>query len=122
MPVRSLGSSVLVWPGRAAVEAAARAWTREQARGRPDLLALGAFGSYARGDASVGSDLDLVAVVAESALPFERRACAWDLLDLPVPAQLLVYTAAEWRRMQAEGGRFARTLSAEALWLVGSPP
>lgn len=43
----------------------------------------------ARGDAGVGSDLDLEAVVEQSALPFERRAVEWDLQSLPVPGDLL---------------------------------
>ncbi|GAB4445789.1 MAG: hypothetical protein Kow0031_28320 [Anaerolineae bacterium] len=78
---------------------------------------LGYFGSYARGDWGVGSDLDLVAIVAESSVPFERRALAWDLSQLPVPAELMVYTEAEWQAMQASGSRFARMLVEEAVWL-----
>jgi predicted nucleotidyltransferase len=65
------------------------------------LLRLGYFGSYARGDAGVGSDLDIVAVIRESETPFERRAIAWDLNPLPVPAEIL----------------FARMLEQEAVWL-----
>lgn len=78
---------------------------------------IGFFGSYARGDWGVGSDLDLIAVVAGSDQAFERRAVAFDLLSLPVPADLLVYTREEWERLQAGGGRFARTLSAEVVWI-----
>ena len=78
----------------------------------------GSFGSYARGDWGVGSDIDLVAIVERSEAPFERRALAWSLLDLPVPAELLVYTRAEWERLRREGGRFARTIDREAIWLV----
>jgi hypothetical protein len=68
----------------------------------------------------VGSDVDLVAVVETSGTPFERRALAWDLLDLPVPAEIVVYTRAEWEKLAAERGRFARTLESEAIWLVGN--
>jgi predicted nucleotidyltransferase len=100
------------------VEAAARAFARAEAARRPGLLRLGYFGSYARGDAGVGSDLDLVAVVEASALPFERRPVEWDLAGLPVPAEILVYTRAEWAAMEARGDRFARTLRAETVWLL----
>jgi predicted nucleotidyltransferase len=79
---------------------------------------LGYFGSYANGTWGVGSDLDLVAVVESSAEPFHRRALSWDLLTLPVPAELLVYTRDEWDRMQAEGARFAATLARETVWIV----
>lgn len=84
---------------------------------RPEVLRIGIFGSYARGDAGVGSDLDLVVVVRESNLPFHRRSAGWDALDLPVPAELLVYTEAEWNRLGAEGGRFARMLNSETEWI-----
>ncbi|MCL5942238.1 MAG: nucleotidyltransferase domain-containing protein [Actinobacteria bacterium] len=117
MPVRSSNSSVLKWPDRAQVEQAARAWAEEVAGARSDVLRIGFFGSYARGDWGVGSDLDLVAVVTDSEEPFTRRSAAFDLLSLPVPADLLVYTLAEWERLQAEGGRFARMLGAETVWV-----
>jgi uncharacterized protein len=121
MPVRSLTSPVLRWPTRAAVEASARAWAQREAALRPDLLRVGMFGSYARGTAGVGSDLDLLVVVRESAVPFARRAADWDLTSLPVPAELLVYTWAEWVALEQGATRFAATLAREAVWLVGRP-
>jgi predicted nucleotidyltransferase len=120
MPVRSSSSSVLRWPDRDAVDGAARAWARRQAE-RPDLEALGYFGSYARGDWGVGSDLDLVAILSRSDEPFERRALAWDLSQLPVPAEILVYTREEWARRLERGGRFARVLETEVVWLLRRP-
>ena len=56
--------------------------------------------------------------------PFERRALDWDLLDLPVPAEIVVYTREEWERLLREGGRFARTIERETVWLAWpiSPP
>ena len=84
---------------------------------RPELLRIGYFGSYARGDAGVGSDLDIVAVVREAERPFERRAIDWDLSSLPVPAEILIYTDAEWGDLMKAGSRFARMLEQEAVWL-----
>jgi len=92
-------------------------WAAREAPRHPGLLRLGYFGSYARGDAGVGSDLDLIAVVESSPEPFEGRALGWDLSSLPVPAELLVYTRLEWERLQQQGGRFVRTLQQEARWL-----
>lgn len=122
MPVRSSTSSVLRWPDAASVRAAAQAWAARQQRERPDLLRLGIFGSYARGDAGVGSDLDLVAIVRESREPFVRRAAGWDVTALPVPAELLVYTTAEWEQLQSRGGRFAQMLQHETVWILGAGP
>ncbi len=118
MPTRSSSSSVVTWPDREAIDAAVRAWARAEAGRRPELLRLGYFGSYARGDWGPGSDLDLVAIVRECDLPFERRAVAWDVLSLPVQADLLVYTAREWEALQARGERFARMLADETVWVL----
>jgi len=117
MPVRSLNSSVFAWPSRAEVEASLRRWAQEMAASRPELIRLGCFGSYARGDWGVGSDLDLAAVVDSSDKPFERRSVDWDMSGLPVPADLLVYTREEWERLHREGGRFAAVLVRETQWL-----
>lgn len=117
MPVRSLNSFVLVWPDRGQVDQAVRRWAGEESRKRPALRRLGYFGSYARGDWGVGSDLDLIAVVDESAEPFERRALTWDLAALPVPAEILVYTELEWQALLGGGRRFARTLEREVVWI-----
>jgi predicted nucleotidyltransferase len=118
MPVRSLRSSVLRWPDRREVERSAAEWAAQEAQRHPGLLRLGYFGSYARGDAGVGSDLDLIAVVESSPDPFERRSLDWDLTSLPVPAELLVYTQPEWEHLLRQGGRFARALQQEARWLI----
>jgi predicted nucleotidyltransferase len=108
---------VLVWPNRAQVDEAVRRWALQAAEGHPELRRLGYFGSYARGNCGVGSDLDLVAVVASADERFERRTIRWDLTALPVPAEILIYTEAEWRNLQAQGGRFVLTLANETVWL-----
>src|SRR5439155_22751797 len=79
LPVRSLSSSVVVWPDRAAVESALRRWAEEAARIRRELVSVGYFGSYARDDWGVGSDLDVVLVVAGGGLPVGRRPVAGGL-------------------------------------------
>jgi predicted nucleotidyltransferase len=100
------------------VRSALAAWAEREARRHPGLLRLGYFGSYARGEWGVGSDLDLIAVVESSASPFERRGLEWETSTLPVPAELLIYTREEWERLRAEAGRFFRTVYREAVWLV----
>ena len=99
MPVRSLGTAVLAWPDSMAVRDAARGWAEDLRRADASVVAVGYFGSYARGDWGVGSDLDLVAIVEDSSLPFERRAARCDVTRLPVPADLLVYTRSEWEAL-----------------------
>lgn len=124
MPVRSLSSSVLRWPDRETVDRAVREWAASLGLERPDVVAVGYFGSYARGDWGVGSDVDLIVVLASSPSPFERRA-AW--LDaaliatpsvataLPVPADVLVYTWDEWHRIAEQPAW--RRLDREVVWV-----
>lgn len=117
MPVTSSNSFVKRWPTRDAVLAGLRRWAAAEAEERPDLRALGYFGSYARGDEGFGSDLDLVAVVADSPRPLAERAGDWKTERLPVPADLLVYTAEEWKSLCRRDNRFARVLATETVWL-----
>ena len=122
MPVRSLNSSVLKWPDRETVVTAARKWAAAEANHRPELVRLGFFGSYATGNWGVGSDLDLVAVVNSSDRPFIRRSLDWNLGGLPVPAEILIYTAGEWEKVVDRGDRFAQVMSTEVVWLVPATP
>ena len=116
MPVRSLNSSVLKWPDAKTVGQAVRRWANTLLQERPDITQVGYFGSYARGDWGVGSDLDVVLVVASSNQPFERRSAEWDTAELPVPTQLLVYTESEWESLRRDS-RFYQTLSREVVWI-----
>ena len=114
MPVRSWGSSVMRWPGPEVVDRAVRSWAERVAERDDRILRIGYFGSYARGDWGVGSDVDLIVVVADSDEPFERRALAFDATELPVPADLLVYTAPELERMH-EG--IPAAVKRDAVWV-----
>jgi predicted nucleotidyltransferase len=95
-------------------------WIESIKPDHPELLALGVFGSYARGDAGVGSDLDLVAIVRSSAAPFVERGRAWPVERLPVPAEILVYTSDEWADLERRGGRFPETLRRETRWIFSA--
>jgi predicted nucleotidyltransferase len=62
MPVRLLTQSLLRWPEPAVVLEAVTAWSVVQGDQHPGLERVGVYGSYGRGDAGVGSDLDLVLI------------------------------------------------------------
>ena len=120
MPVRSFSSSVLKWPNRQAVDRAVREWAAKLAQERPDVVGIGYFGSYARGDWGVGSDVDLIVILASSTLPFERRAIELDATlerALPVPADILVYTQDEWKQLTKRPA--GKRLSQEVVWVYG---
>jgi predicted nucleotidyltransferase len=98
------------------VDRAVRSWTAEQVQQRPEIVRLGYFGSYARGDWGVGSDLDLIVVVNETSESFERRSVNWDLNGLPVSAEIIVYSLPEWEDIEKKDTKFARMLKNEAVW------
>ena len=117
MPVRSLTSPVLRWPDAETVHRAVTTWGRKVLRARPDVLKVGYIGSYAKGNWGVGSDLDLVVVVERSQTPPERRPAEWDVTNLPVPADLFVYTQEEFEALPQDS-RFARVLRDESVWVT----
>lgn len=123
MPVRSWTSSARTWPDRATVDRAVRAWAAALAQGhpQPSIRCIGYFGSYARGDWGFGSDVDLIVIVEEDSTPWMLRPLRYDTITLPVPADLLVYTVAEWEKIRQEP--FGRQIAREVVWVYsnGSP-
>jgi len=120
MPVRSLSSSILKWPDAQTVDQAIRGWANAAAQSREEVRRIGYFGSYARGDWGVGSDLDVIILVESSQRPFERRAAAWDISEFPVPVDVLVYTEKEWQSL-VQQGRFASSVLNEVVWIFAKP-
>jgi predicted nucleotidyltransferase len=90
---------------------------KHRAQARADLLRVGFFGSYARGDWGMSSDLDLILIVRHSQASFWQRAIEWDTTGLPVPVDVLVYTEGEWKEMASQGERFFKTIAREAVWV-----
>lgn len=117
--MRSSRSSVRKWPDAATVDAAVRRWAELNGTVRDELLAVGYTGSYARGDWGPASDIDLVLVVRDTGVPALERAARWDALELPVPADILVYTPAELDAIR--GRRFGRVLRDETVWVWNRP-
>ena len=109
MPVRSLTSSVLRWPTRSEVEQAVTVWARSLGQKDPGVVKVGFRGSYANDTWGVGSDVDLIIVLGSTDRDFLERGRDFDTTDLPVPADVLVYSVSE-----ADG--MARDL-AGTIWL-----
>ena len=116
MPVRSSRSPVLKWPDAKTVDRAVRRWAKKAARSHANVQRIGYFGSYARGDWGVGSDLDLIVVVQDSDRSFEHRGTGWRSEVLPVPADLLIYTEAEFSKLKTRG-RFGKVLADGVVWV-----
>ena len=74
------------------------------------------FGSWARGDALVDSDLDLVSPQFEGVSFLDRAARVFEEVDLVLGADLLCYTPEEFGRKREEEG-IVRTAVEEGIVL-----
>ena len=117
MPVRSLTQSVLRWPSPERVLQQTQAWAEDLQRLHPNLRRVGLFGSYSRGTASVGSDLDLLLIddLAEGAQ--HERLRHWPLERLPLSCDALVLTSAEFEQLIGSESRMAQELQTDLRWL-----
>jgi hypothetical protein len=103
MPVRSLTQSLLRWPEPQQVLTQVVDWAAKVAPDHPGLQRLAVFGSYGRGDAGVGSDLDLL--------------LEWPLAELALSCDALVLTPAEHQALLADGSAMAAALAHDSRWL-----
>jgi UTP:GlnB (protein PII) uridylyltransferase len=117
MPVRSLTQSLLRWPEPELILAQVAAWAAAVAADHPGLERVGVFGSYGRGDAGVGSDLDLLLIDRQASGPQHQRLLAWPLADLPLSCDALVLTPQEHQDLMAGGSAMAGALLNECRWL-----
>jgi hypothetical protein len=83
----------------------------------PGLQRVGVFGSYGRGDAGVGSDLDLLLIDHEAQGSQYQRLLSWPLAELPLSCDALVLTTAEHNELLAEHGAMAAALRSDCRWL-----
>ncbi len=118
MPLKLLNLSVFKWPDKRTVDTAARLWAQRLGHEHPEILGIAYFGSYARGEWGVGSDLDVVIIVENCDQAFEERGGKFDTRELPVPVDVLVYSLPEWHSRSREEP-FFRRLRHEAVWVYG---
>lgn len=102
-------------------EALRRAVTRwaDTVRSRePSLIRVGYLGSFSPDGSEEETHLDVLLVVRETDVAPADRVAMWDLSDIPVPTQPLVYTSSEWTAMVEQGGWLARRIESEAVWVL----
>ena len=117
MPVRSLNSSIIKWPSDKQVIFSLEKWVKDILQVNEDIIQIGYFGSYAQGNWGVGSDLDIIIILRQSKLPFEKRNQGWGEQSLPVPTDILIYTQLEWESMKKEKTPFFLRINREVKWV-----
>lgn len=117
MPVRLLTQSVLRWPSPEMVLQQLQAWMHQQQTLHPNLQRVGVYGSYGRGTATVGSDLDLLLVDTHATGPQMQRLQHWPLEQLPLSCDALVLTPCELEELLASSSRMAKALRSDLRWM-----
>ncbi|MCT0213848.1 MULTISPECIES: nucleotidyltransferase domain-containing protein [unclassified Synechococcus] len=117
MPVRLLTQSVLRWPDADLVLRELSDWAEDQGQVHPSLQRVGVFGSYGRGTAGVGSDLDLLLIDSAAEGGQQARLLDWPLEQLPLSCDALVLTPGELDILMASGQRMAQELQRDARWI-----
>ena len=118
MPVRSLKQYVWRSPALEQVLDDVQLWAQQQNQRVPSLLLLGVFGSYGRGSATFGSDLDLILVDAEASGGQVERLQQWPLAELPPSCDALMLTPAELEQRLNDGSRMAMEVKRDLHWLI----
>jgi len=96
------------------VLSAARRWVRDLLATCPEIVKVGYFGSYARGDYAPGSDFDVLMEVTTAAAKRRADRAAEYLPDrFPVDVDLLVYTSQELARLRAGSAALLAAIDSE---------
>ena len=75
---------------------------------KPELIIL--FGSYARGNFTEGSDVDLLVVKNTRKRPIWRRVDVRKVIDVDVPMDIIVYTPSEFNMLKENNSAFIRDI------------
>lgn len=101
---------------------AARNWAVSLARRDPLVQAIFCIGSCARGDYGVGSDFDVIVLISDTNMSLVERRRNYEPTELPVPADVWVYTVSEWSALGIERPHLVQRLKTEAIALFERVP
>ena len=96
-----------------------RRWARDLAQDHSEVVRIGCFGSYARGDHTPASDLDVLIEVSSShhGRWFDRPVDFSMPVNSPVGIELFIYTSAELDRMRANNSAWLKQIFSEMIWV-----
>ncbi len=116
---RSYGSVEIVSVDRPALLQELERAVRGLRAAHPEVRQVFLFGSFARGDHTPESDLDLLVVVSGTELPFLQRADPYRdaFRHLPFDTNLVVYREGELLKLRQDPSSLAAVALAEAVTL-----
>lgn len=108
MPNESSDSVRIFWYNREEVRRALEQALKALALAHPEIEEAVLFGSFVRGDAVPGSDVDMLLVLRDSEKDFLARIPDYLPSHVPGGVDVFPYTREELRRMRSEGNPFIR--------------
>ena len=84
----------------------------------PEIERVLLFGSLSRGQAVPGSDADVLLVLRDSSLPFEKRCTHYFPEQAGIGVDVFAYTRAELDKMRASNNAFILQALRESIVLV----
>ena len=106
-----MNSVRIFWPDKEAVDLAIQEYAADL-RNKDDVLAAYLCGSWAKGNYTAASDLDLLIVIKEDPRPPRERIPSYLPIRFPVSLDLFIYTEAE-----LQVNSFARSLLHDGICL-----
>ena len=116
---RSFGSVKIISIDRDELLSRLRGIARHIHAEHPQVASIRVFGSIARGDHVVTSDVDVLILVDGDVPddPIERARLFYPYFDLPIGVDLLVWTTEAWAQQLRVGNEFVRRVRQEGLAL-----
>lgn len=109
--VRLLSSVKIFWPDKEAIDLALREYL-DALRDKKEVLAVYLCGSWAKGNYTAASDMDLLVVIKQDTRSPRERIPSYLPARFPVSLDLFIYTEAELRE-----SLFARSLLLDGIRL-----
>lgn len=113
MPEKSSDSVRITFLDIQAIREALREYVKDIAKKHPELVKAVLFGSFAKGNAVPGSDVDIMLVLSRASKSFQDRMVEFLPSRFPVGIDVFPYTEEEVREMLEEGNHFVASALAE---------
>jgi predicted nucleotidyltransferase len=95
-----------------------KAWTQKIVTQNSGIIKIGYFGSYARGDYTPASDLDILILIDKSDKVFFKRADDYTADNISVGCEIFVFTKQEVKQRTKKYKKgWVDTILEEAVWI-----
>jgi predicted nucleotidyltransferase len=117
MQVKSSNSVRIRYLDKPGIMKAISCLVEELSQKYPEIERISLFGSFARGEAVPGSDVDILIVLTDSDVPFKDRITKYMPSSFPVGIDVFPYTRSEIEAMLSQGNYFLKSAEQDSMLL-----